>query len=78
MNMKAADAYTPVEDNHFLAELRTVWTGKEETLIAEAANLDDTRSAMGEGNIILSVIPMGGVKIWFRGLYLALFAKARF
>ena len=78
MNKIDANEDTPIDDGHFLAELNTVWTGKEETLIAEAANLDDARSAMGDGNIILSVIPMGGVKIWFRGLYLALFAKARF
>jgi L-asparaginase len=75
MNKPTADAQTPAEDPRCVAEIPTVWNGQtiNEARIIE---LTKARSVIGESDVTLSIIAPEGKKIWFEGLYLALFAKA--
>lgn len=52
-----------------------VWEGEPLNLISEIEN-DKARSALGDGDVTLSVVAPEGDRFWFDGLYLALFTKA--
>ena len=75
MGMAPSDK-TPSDDPCCIAEFTRAWCGEPVTLIQEITH--KTKTLMGESEIILSVIPLDGVKIWFKGLYLALFTEASF
>jgi L-asparaginase len=76
MNQPTANIETPGDDPHCVAEFACEWDGRTKTLIQEIT--EKTKTVMGQGEIILTVVPLGGIKMWFHGLYLALFAKAAF
>jgi L-asparaginase len=76
MNKPAANASTPGDDPCCVAECACVWEGKPITMVQEIT--EKTRAVIGRGDIILSVVPLAGVKMWFKGLYLALFDRAEF
>ena len=75
MNKPTADAKTPADDPRCVAELPLVWNGQpiNEARIIE---LTKARSVIGDSDVTLSVVAPEGKKLWFDGLYLALFAKA--
>lgn len=75
MNKPSANTKTSGDDPKCLTEWPIIWNG---TLINEARIVDLTkvRSIIGDGDITLTVVPPKGIKIWFDGLFLALFAKA--
>ena len=58
-----------------VGDLPPVWTGQP---ISEARIIELTkaRSVFGDSDVTLSVVAPEGKKLWFDGLYLALFAKA--
>jgi len=76
MNKPAANALTAGDDPCCVAECGCIWEGKPITLIQDIT--EKTRAVIGRGDIILSVVPLGGAKMWFKGLYWALFDKAEF
>jgi L-asparaginase len=75
MNLPSATAETPLPHPKCIAEVSVVWTGAP---LSVAQEIDDTRarSAIGEGDITLSIVSGKDILFWFQGLYLALFAKA--
>ncbi|TKJ39061.1 hypothetical protein CEE37_11595 [candidate division LCP-89 bacterium B3_LCP] len=75
MNKPAATAKTPRDNERCVAELQAEWDGEALNFIQEIASRK-TKTVISQGKIILSVVPQDGVKIWFDGLYLALFAEA--
>ncbi len=77
MNHPTATANTPVSDPRCVTELVTTWEGKPTTLIQEIA-LESAKTVIGEGEIKLTVVPLDGVKMWFKGLYLALFSETAY
>lgn len=75
MNKPTADANTPTDDSRCVAELSVVWSG-EPISTAQVLELTKTLSVIGDSDVTLSVVAPSGKKLWFDGLYLALFAKA--
>lgn len=75
MNKPTANSKTPDADPRCVAELPLVWNGQpiNEARIIE---LTKARSVIGDSDVTLSVVAPEGKKLWFDGLYLALFAKA--
>jgi L-asparaginase len=75
MNLPTADASTPADHPRCVADLSFVWNGElfNPTHVIEKRR---ARSAIGEGDVTLSVVADEGVEFWFDELYLALFAKA--
>jgi L-asparaginase len=76
MNKGSANAETPRDDPNFIAEVCATWEGQPLTLIQDVTR--EAIQAMGRSDILLSVVPLGGVRIWFKGLCLALFSRAAF
>ncbi len=58
-----------------MAELPLVWNGQPINE-ARVIELTKARSVIGDSDVTLSVVAPEGKKLWFDGLYLALFAKA--
>lgn len=75
MNKPTADAKTPADDPRCVAELPLVWNGQPINE-ARVIELTKARSVIGDSDVTLSVVAPEGKKLWFDGLYLALFAKA--
>lgn len=75
MNLPSADSNTKADHPRCVMDVPVVWTGEPLNLISEIEN-EKARSALGESDVTLSVVAPEGVKFWFEGLYLALFAKA--
>ncbi|MEM7475956.1 MAG: asparaginase [Planctomycetota bacterium] len=75
MNLPSADSSTPFDHPKCIANLTEVWSGSKANLLC---TIDDTkaRSSIGDGDITLTVVSDEGVKFWFKGLFLALFAHA--
>jgi L-asparaginase len=75
INLPNASASTPATHLKCVAELSFIWDG---VAMSRAHPIDTkrSRSAMGEGDITLSVVAPEGVKFWFQGLFLALFTSA--
>jgi len=75
MNLPSANADTPRGHSKCVAEVSVVWAGSP---VSIAQEIDDSkaRSAIGEGDITLSIVAEAGVSFWFKGLYLALLANA--
>lgn len=75
MNLPSADATTPAEHPRCVADLSLVWEGKplNPTQVIENSK---ARSAIGDSDVTLTVVADAGVKFWFDGLFVALFAKA--
>jgi len=73
MNKPTADARTAADDPRCVAELPLVWNSQpiNEARIIE---LIKARSVIGDSDVTLSVVAPEGKRLWFDGLYLALFA----
>ncbi|UCH09325.1 MAG: asparaginase, partial [Fidelibacterota bacterium] len=76
MNHPDASSTTPADDPRCVAEFIHLWEGEPATLIQDIT--EKTTAVMDQGNISLTVVPLDGVKVWFKGLYLALFSEAAF
>ncbi len=75
MNLPSADSNTQTDHPRCMMDAPVVWEGEPLNLISEIEN-DKARSALGDGDVTLSVVAPEGVKYRFDGLYLALFTKA--
>jgi len=75
MNLPSAKADTDSNHPRCIAEIPVVWEGKPINIAHEIED-HKARGAIGQGDVTLSVVAPDGVKFWFEGLYLALFAKA--
>lgn len=75
MNLPSADSSTQADHPRCMMDAPVVWEGEPLNLINEIEN-EKARSALGDGDVTLSVVAPEGVKFYFDGLYLALFAKA--
>ena len=75
INHPGATAATPSDHPSCAAQLPLVWDG---TPLNPVFVIEDqsARSAIGEGEVTVSVVVDEGVRLWFQGLSLALFAKA--
>ena len=76
MNHPTASPSTDADDARCVAEFIHMWEGEPATLIQNIT--EKTTEVMGQGEIRLTVIPLDGAKMWFKGLYLALFSEAAF
>jgi L-asparaginase len=75
MNMPLADLKTPDEEERHIATLDFIWTGKPETRMTKITY--KTQNVIGEGDVILTLVSDSEkVKIYFSGLFIALYAKA--
>ncbi|MBI2966410.1 MAG: asparaginase [Bacteroidetes bacterium] len=75
MNMPSADFKTPDEEKRHIATIDFVWTGKPETRMKKITY--NTQNVIGEGDIILTLVcESKKVRIYFSGLFIALYAKA--
>lgn len=77
MNLPTADANTPADHPRCVADLSFVWDEKGE-LFNPTHVIENSRaaSAIGDGDVTLTVVADEGVEFWFDELFLALFAKA--
>lgn len=75
MNMPSANGDTPPGHPRCVADLPVVWEGKPQSL-AHIIETTKAKSLIGDGDVTLTVVVPTGKKMWFDGLYLALFAKA--
>ena len=75
MNKPAAKSDTPVDDPRCVAEFSTIWIGEIENHVQLIVD-EKAHASIGDGDITLSVRTDEGVSFWFKGLYLALFARA--
>jgi len=75
MNFASADSSTSADHDKCIAEMNVKWDGEP---INHAVQIDDSkaRSAIGDSDVLLSVVAEDGVEFWFDGLFLAVFAKA--
>jgi L-asparaginase len=74
LNLPGADENTPLGDVHFAAEFKRKYEGAGKTYITDITPV--VKKVVEEGPINITIVPMGNKKIWFKGLYLALFAKS--
>jgi len=75
MNLPTANAKTLATHPRCIARFPVVWKGVPLNLSEQIEDVK-ARSAAGDGDITLSVVTDEGVKFWFDGLYMALFAQA--
>ena len=75
MNKPSAKYDDKESDPRCIAEFIVNASGKANNSV-QVINDEVARSSIGDGDITLSVRAEDGVKFWFEGLYLALFAKA--
>jgi L-asparaginase len=75
MNLPSANAKTSVDHPRCVANFSVVWNGKAVDLLQQLEDVK-AKSAIGQGDVTLSVVSDEGVRFWFAGLYLALFARA--
>lgn len=75
MNLPTATANTPPDHPRCVADLSFVWNGEPFSPTHVIENTK-ARSAIGEGDVTLSVVADESVEFWFDQLFLALFAKA--
>lgn len=76
MNLPSAAHDTPASHARCVADIDVEWRDQP---LSVAVVLDDTKtkSVIGDGDITLTVVPSDpNVRLWFNGLYLALFALA--
>jgi len=74
INLPTADSNTPTKDRRFATTFHGAYQGPEATSFIEEVT-STVRTVAEEGHPIhVSVIPPKGKKIWYQGLYLALFA----
>ncbi len=74
MNKPSVTANTPADDPKCVAEFTFEHGDKTVNPVREIEK-NVARSSIGDGDVTLSVRADKGVKFWFEGLYLALFAK---
>jgi L-asparaginase len=77
MNMPRATWETSAAEPRCVLDRSVTWKG-EPLGITEILDDEKARSSIGDSDISLSVIVPEGVTLWFKGLYLALFARAQF
>ena len=76
INLPGAPADTPDDDPHFAHEFRERNEGSENTILLRDVT-PTVRGVVNEGRPInITLVPSDGKKIWYKGLYLALFTKA--
>ncbi|MFZ4525119.1 MAG: asparaginase [Chlorobium sp.] len=74
INKPASKSDTPADDPSCIAKFMINADGKEHNVVQVVP--DTSSGYIRDGEITLSVRADEGVKFWFKGLYLALFAKA--
>jgi L-asparaginase len=75
MNMPAANHDTPIDEARRVATLEFEWNGTTETRMQNITY--KTQNVIGDGDVILTLVTESeNVKIYFSGLYIALYAKA--
>ncbi len=75
MNKPGSKSETPKDDPALIANFMIEADGKDHNVVNVVPE-NTSRGYIGDGDITLSVRADEGVKFWFKGLYLALFAKA--
>lgn len=75
MNLPTASIETSPDHKRCIAEIPLTWKGEDVNLTHEISNYK-LKNAVGDGDITISVVVPKGIKFWFKGLYLALLAKA--
>ena len=75
MNLPSASFDTPASHPRCIANISITWREKEINL-AHEISISVAKASIGDGDITISVVTQEGVRFWFKGLYLALFAKA--
>lgn len=75
MNMPSANHSTSLKDERHVATLEFEWNGTKETRMQNITY--KTQNVIGEGDVILTLVTESeDVKIYFSGLYVAIYAKA--
>ena len=75
MNKPSATHETPADDARCVADIPLVWDDTPQNL-AHVIEITKAKSVIGDSDVTLKVVVSGGKKLWFDGLFLALFAKA--
>ncbi len=76
INMPGATATTSENDPHFAVNFRQPYQGADDTVLIQDVT-PTVKRVVEEGRPInVTLIPGGGKKIWYNGLYLALFGRA--
>jgi len=75
MNLPSANSGTLSDHDRCLFEFECKWDGKPLNFTEQIDN-SKAMSAIGDGDVTLSVVADESVGFWFEGLYLTLFAKA--
>ena len=75
MNKPSATHETPADDARCVADIPLVWDDTPQHL-AHVIEITKAKSVIGDSDVTLKVVVSGGKKLWFDGLFLALFAKA--
>ncbi|HUU90083.1 MAG TPA: asparaginase [Phycisphaerae bacterium] len=76
INLPGATADTPTADPHFAAAFEEKYKGPKGTRFLREVTAAVNRVVESGRPINITLVPMGGKKIWYDGLYLALFCKA--
>ena len=75
MNMPTADHETSTNQDRHIGTLEFNWDGKPTTRMKNITHA--TQNVIGSGDVILTLVSESpDIKIYFRGLYIALYAKA--
>ncbi|MGA2434412.1 MAG: asparaginase, partial [Bryobacteraceae bacterium] len=69
MNLPSANSQTPATHQRCIGAFPMVWRGDPVNLLQELED-EKARSAIGDGDVTLSVVAERGVRVWFEGLYL--------
>ena len=75
MNLPSATTETAGSHPRCVADI-TVPVDSIPTSVSAEIEVSRARSAVGDGDITLSVVTTPEVPFWFKGLYLALFTRA--
>ncbi len=71
-----ADADTPVTDSRFAASFKQAYEGSDSMVLLEEITKTFKDVVEPGAPINVTLVPMGGKKIWYKGLYMTLFTSA--
>ena len=75
MNMPSASYNTSENEERCVCTFNYHWSGEPETKMQNITY--KTQNVIGEGDVILTLVPESkDIKIYFSGLYIAVYAKA--